>query len=440
MAQQIVLEVVLIVILVLMNGLFAASEIALVSSRRSRLEHLARTGDRRAAVALRLAGNPDRFLSTAQIGITLIGVFAGAFGGATIAEQIAVQLEALPGVGPYSEAIGVGAVVLLITYLSLILGELVPKRLALNAPETIASAVAPAMQALSRVAAPVVSLLGASTRAVLWVLRIEPSAERPVTEEELKSLLRIGTKTGEIRVEEREIVERTFRLGDRTVGSVMTPRVDVEWLDLRRPLDDLRRQVSASSHDWFPVAVERVDAIEGVIRAKDLWIDGMRDASDVVRHARQPLFVPVKTTGLAVLQRFRETRNHLAVVMDEFGGVEGIVTPTDLLEALVGELPETGDLDEPLIVRIDDRSWSMDAMTDLEEVKIVLGIDVLEGQKDRAYQTLGGYLSGRFGYQPRIGESVTAAGHRFEVVDTDGRRIDRVAVRRLLDDSDNEAG
>lgn len=439
MARQIALEVLLIVILVLANGVFAMSEIALVSARKSRLRHLARSGHRRAAVALRLAENPDRFLSTVQIGITLIGVFAGAFGGATIADQIDRRLEAIPGLGPYSEVIGVGAVVLGITYLSLILGELVPKRIALNSPERIASAVAPTMLALSRVAAPVVHLLSGSTRAILWLLRMTRSSESAVTEEELKSLLRSGAKAGTIRHEEREIVERTFLFGDRSVRSVMTPRVELEWLDLGKPLEDLRRQTAASSHDWFPVAVGRVDAIQGVVRARDVWAEDVTTTSDIARRIQQPLFVPVKTTALAVLQDFRDTRNHLAVIIDEFGGVEGIVTPTDLLEALVGELPETGDLGEPMIVRLGDGSWSMDAMTDIEEVKIALGIDSIDGQKDRAYQTLGGYLSERFGHQPRIGDAVTAGGHRFEVIDTDGRRIDRVVARRLSEERSQES-
>lgn len=439
MSSQIALEVVLIVLLVLMNGLFAASEISLVSARKARLEHSAKAGNRRAALALRLAANPDRFLSTVQIGITLIGVLAGAFGGATVADQIDARLESVPGLGAYSEAIGVGTVVLGITYLSLILGELVPKRLALNSPERIASAVAPAMHVLSRAAAPAVHLLSASTRAVLWILRVSPSHEPPVTGEELKSLLRIGAQAGTIRHEERVIVERTFRLGHRSVGSVMTPRVETEWLDRRKPLDELRRQVSASVHNSFPVALDRIDALDGVIRAKDLLAEDVRSPADIVARMRKPLFVPVRTTALAVLQRFRDTRNHLAVIVDEFGGVEGIVTPTDVLEALVGELPETGDVDEPMIVRINDQSWSLDAMSDLEEIKIVLGIDFLEGQKDRVYQTLGGYLIGRFGYTPRIGDTVSAAGYLFEIVDTDGRRIDRVVARKSSEKSSDQS-
>lgn len=439
MSQQIALEVVLIVLLVLMNGVFSASEIALVSARKARLQQMAKRGNRRAAVALRLTENPDRFLSTVQIGITMIGVFAGAFGGATIADQIDERLETMPGLGPYSEAIGVGTVVLGITYLSLVLGELVPKRVALNAPERIATAVAPAMHALSRVAAPAVHLLTASTRAVLWLFRLTPSKEPTVTEEDLKSLLRIGTTAGTIGREERDIVERTFRLGNRSARSVMTPRVEVEWLDLGKPLEELRQQTAASSHDWLPVATERVDAIQGVVRAKDVWGEEIRSASDIAGKIRPPLFVPVDTSALALLQRFRTTGNHMAVIRDEFGGVEGIVTPTDLLEALVGELPETGDVDEPMIVRIGDGSWSMDAMTDLEEVKIVLGLEFMDGQKDQAYQTLGGYLSGQFGYQPRIGEAVTVGNHRFQVVDTDGRRIDRVVARKLSDETARES-
>ena len=435
MSRQIVLEIVLIVLLVLLNGVFAASEIALVSARKAHLRNLASGGNRRAVTALRLSENPDRFLSTVQIGITLIGVFAGAFGGATIAAQIDQRLESIPGLSAYSETIGVGVVVLGITYLSLILGELVPKRLALNSPERIAVAVAPAMHTVSRATAPIVHLLSASTRGVLWLLRVPPSREPTVTREELKTLLHMGTKAGTIRLEQEEIVERTLGLGDRPVRSVMTPRVEMEWLDLERPLDELRREVLSSSHHWFPVAVGRIDAMQGFIRAKDLWADGVSKSSDLAARLRQPLFVPEKTTALTIVQRFRDTRNHLALVLDEFGGVEGIVTPTDVLEALVGELPETGDRDEPMIVRISENSWSIDAMSDLEEVKIILGVDFLPGQKEGAYQTLGGYLVGRFGRQPRIGDVFRAGAHRFEVSDTDGRRIDRVVVEKIAPDT-----
>lgn len=426
MTEQILLELLLIMLLVLANGVFAMSEIAVVTARKSRLEQLAKRSTR-AAAALRLLASPDRFLSTVQVGITLIGVFAGAFGGATLAEQIALRLDPIPGLAPYSEAIGVGIVVVGITYLSLVFGELVPKKIALGAPERIASIVATPMGLLSRATAPVVWILTVSTRAVLRLFRVRESSEPPVTEDELKALIRLGTSAGTIAPEKREIMERVLRLGERPVKAVMTPRVDLEWLDLREPLDRLRAQVAGSSHNWFAVASERIDDLMGVVRGKDLWSARVTSSADVLRVLQQPLFVPERASALAVLQRFREARFHLAVVTDEFGGVEGLVTPTDILEGLVGELPEADDADEPMIVQRDDGSWSVDATTDLEEVRLVLGVDALEDQKD-AYQTIGGYVIEHTGHPPRIGASFVAGNLRFEVLDIDGRRIDRILV------------
>ncbi|HEX2060435.1 MAG TPA: hemolysin family protein [Thermoanaerobaculia bacterium] len=433
MFQTVALEVLLILVLVIANGVFAMSEIALVTARKTRLQQMARRSQR-AATALRLLANPDRLLSTVQVGITLIGVFAGAFGGATIAEQIDVRLETIPGLAPYSEAIGVGTVVLGITYLSLVVGELVPKKVALNAPERIAAAVAPVMMLLSRTAAPAVWLLTISTRALLRLLRVKESDEPPVTEEELKSLLRLGTKAGTIAPEERAIVERVFRLGERPITAVMTPRVDLEWLDLRKPLEELRMQVTASNHGWFPVAAERVDEIKGVVRGKDLWAPNVTSSARITEVMREPLFIPETATALAVLQRFREARVHVAVVSDEFGGIEGMVTPTDVLEGLVGELPEAGDAEEPMIVRRADGSWSIDATTDLDEVKLVLGVEFLHGQKS-SFQTIGGYVAEQLGRQPTVGDTFKAGTLRFEILDTDGRRIDRVLVSVEVDDA-----
>lgn len=430
MLQRIALEVALIVILVVANGVFAMSEIALVTSRKARLQQLARRGSARAEAALRLAANPDRFLSTVQIGITLIGVFAGAFGGATIADQIDEYLETIPGMAAYSEAVGVGTVVIGITFLSLVLGELVPKRIAMNSPERIATLVAGPMRFLARIAAPAVYVLTASTRLVLGILRIRESKEPAVTEEELRAMLLVGTRAGTIEAEEREIIERTFRLGDRRVAAVMTPRVDLEWLDSHTPLEQLRRQVAASSHEWFPIAEGRVDALSGVVRGRDLWTPDAERSPGLTGITTQPLIVPETISALSLLQRFRETRNHLAIVVDEFGGVEGLVTPTDILEALVGELPAAGDLDEPSIVSRPDGSISVDAATDLEEVRLKLGLDVLEGQKE-GYQTIGGYLVERLSGPGRIGDVVETGEVRFEVLDTDGRRIDRVLVSRI---------
>lgn len=427
MSQRVALEVVLILLLVLANGFFAMSEIALVSARKPRLQQLAHRGSRRAGGALRLANNPDRFLSTVQIGITFIGVFAGAFGGATLAREIDDRLETIPGLAPYSGAIGVGIVVLAIGYLSLVVGELVPKRLALNNPERIAILVAPAMSFLSRAAAPAVALLSGSTRAVLRLCGAGEAGGPLVTEEEVKAMAWAGSEAGTIDRAEREMVERVFRLGNRPVTALMTPRVDLDWLDTTQPLEALRAKVSASTHEWFPIASERVDAVRGIVRGSDLWSSKVSGSEELARVAREPIFVPDSVSAAALLQRFRESRVHVAVVIEELGGVKGIVTPTDILEALVGELPEHGDAEEPMVVRREDGSWSVDATADLDEVKLLLGIEYLEGQKD-SYQTIAGYVADRLGDHPRVGASFVVDRLRFEVLDTDGRRIDRILV------------
>ena len=243
-------------------------------------------------------------------------------------------------------------------------------------------------------------------------------------------MMRQGSEAGSIEREEREIVERVFRLGERRVTAVMTPRIDLEWLDLGESLEELRRRVAASAHGWFPVARERIDRVEGIVRGRDLWSPLVATAADIERVRRQPLFVPDTLAATSAAQRFRETRNHVAIVIDEFGGIQGLVTPTDILEALVGELPDEKDDEESMIVNRSDGSWSIDATTDLDEVKLRLEIDYLEGQK-ASYQTVGGYVADHLGLAPRIGASFETNGLRFEVIDTDGRRIDRIVMERL---------
>jgi putative hemolysin len=429
MAQKIALELLLILVLILANSLFAMSEIAVVSSRKTRLEQMARAGSRRAAAALRLATNPDRFLSTVQIGITMIGVFAGAFGGATIADQIDEYLETIPALVPYSEAIGVGFVVLFITYFSLVLGELVPKRLALDAPERIATMIALPMNALSRIGAPAVHLLTLSTRAVLWLLRIRPAKEPLQVEEEMRVLLRQGMLEGSVVREEQQIVERVFQLDERSVRSVMTPRVDLQWLDLDLPFDELKRIAAETTWHRLPVAAGRIDDIKGIAVAKDLCTGAITTTAQLTATLRAPLFVPETASALELLAKFRETGNHVAVVLNEFGEVEGIVTPTDMLEALVGALPVMGEKGESLAVDLGNGAWSVDAAIDVPDVELLLEIPPLPEQKSD-YQTLAGYLIGRLGHMPRVGEYTVIEDYRFEVLDMDGRRIKRILIRK----------
>lgn len=431
MLNSILLEVVIIVVMIVANGLFAMGEIAVVSSRRARLLHLSKSGSKRAEAALRLAEKPDRFLSTIQVGITTIGVLAGAFGGATLARELAAIFANIPSIAEWSAGIAVGLVVAAISFLSIVLGELVPKRIALGAPEAIATAVAIPMEALSRFAAPLVSILSWSSGALLWLLRIKPAKESPVTEDELRLLLHQGATAGTIEAEERQIVERVFVLGGRPVRSVMTPRTAVEWLDLDHPIGELRAQVQASPHGLFPVASGSIESIAGVVGAKDLWHESVTDSASLRALARNPLFVPEKLPVLRVLEMFRESRNHVAIVVDEYGAVEGLVKPRDLFEALVGELPEGDHETEPGVVERKDGSYSIDAGLDIAEVKLLLGIDELEGEKD-SYQTIAGYVIERLRRLPQIGEIVEANGWHFEIADMDGRRVDRIIVSRIV--------
>jgi len=430
--QRVSLEVLLLLLLVLAMGVFAMSEIALVSVRRPRLQRLALRGSKSAARALQMSENPDRFLPMVRIGISMIGIIAGAFAGATLAAHIDRALETIPALAPWSEVVGVTVVVLGIGCLSLVFGELVPKRLALNNPERVAILVARPIEILTRIAKPVVSFTVWSTSTVLRVLGQRETTTAPVTEVELNAMARAGTEAGTIEKHEREIVERAFRLGSRPVTAIMTPRVDLEWLDLAKPIDELRAQAAASTHEWFPVAHEKIDDFRGIVRAKDLWSEPIAESADLAGITHEPIFVPDRMSVFRLLERFRETRKHVGMVVEEFGSVKGMVTQTDLLEGLVGELPQQGDTEEPMIVKRDDGSWSIDAATDLDEVKLVLGVEFLDGQKE-SYQTAAGYLVDRLGDRPAIGASIEVNGLRFEVLDTDGRRIDRILVEKAAD-------
>jgi len=424
----IAVEWVIILLLILANGVFAMSEIAVVSARKARLKERADRGDRKAEAALELARSPDAFLSTVQIGITLVGVLAGAFGGATVAEKIAELLQPYPRVAPYGEAVGVGAVVLAITYFSLILGELVPKRIALNSPERIASAVALPMKALARLASPVVHLLTLSTSFVLRLLRVRPSAEPSVTEEEIKVLMAQGAESGAFEPAELDIVGRVLRLADRHVASVMTPRNQLIWIDLDAEPEDRRRLVRDSGRSQFPVARGSLDAVQGILRIKD-WLRAEDTApGDDPAQLLPALFVPETKDALDLLDQFQKSRQHLAIVLDEHGGTAGIVTLHDILEAIVGELPPGDEESEPLLVKRDDGSWLVDGSLPMPEFKDAFRLQELPEEADSHFHTVGGLVMSALRRIPRTGDAFESSGLRLEVVDMDGRRVDKVLV------------
>jgi putative hemolysin len=422
-------EMLFVFLLILANGLFAMAEIAIVASRKVRLQQRANEGDLRARAALELAETPNRFLSTVQIGITLIGILAGAYGGATIAHELAAQLERISFLAPYSHAISLGVVVLGIAYLSLILGELVPKRLALSNPERIACAVATPMRLLAVLAFPAVRLLSLSTEVVLRLLGVQPTAESPVTEEEIKVLIEQGTQAGVFEAAEQDMVERVFRLGDRHVGVLMTPRTEIVWLDVEDSSEEIQHRITSTVHSRFLVAQGALDQVLGIVHAKDLLARSLEGQPfDLKACLRQPLFVPESMRALKVLELFKQSGTHLALVVDEYGGIEGLVTLNDILEAIVGDLPSIDEPAEPPVVQREDGSWLLDGMLPVDEIKELFQLAQLPGEEAGTYQTLGGMVMSHLGRIPSAADHFEWAGLRFEVMDMDGHRVDKVLV------------
>ena len=430
--NRIATEILIVVLLVLANSVFALSEMAIISARKARLQKRAEDGNQGAEAALALSQEPTRFLSTIQVGITLIGVLSGAFGGATIAEEIAAVLDKVAWLKPYSEAIGVGIVVVAITYFSLIIGELVPKRIALNNAEGIAVKVAAPMRALARLATPVIALLSVSTEAVLRLLRIKPSREPAVTEDEVKLLIYEGARLGVFEEIEQEIVERVFRLGDRRVSSLMIYRTEMVWLDVEDALEANLSKITASGHSRFPVCKGNPDEILGILQVKDLFAQEQRgQAMDLQAALKPALFIPEGMSALELLERLREKKSHLAMIIDEFGGITGLVTTHDVLEAIVGDIPTLEDrAAEPDIVQRHDGSYLLNGTLSTHELMDLLELDNLPNQEEGNYETLGGMFMAGMERIPNAGDTILWNGWRFEVVDMDGYRVDKVLASR----------
>lgn len=421
------LQVAFILLLILLNGFFAMAEIAIVSSRPARLQPMAAQGNAGASAALELKSDPSRLLATVQIGITVIAVLSGTVGEATLGDALQRYLAEQGGLlAHYANAISMAVVVIGISYLSVVFGELVPKRIALIHPERISAAVARFMHGMARLGAPLEWLLSASSDLVLRILRFrgEPLA---VTDEEIGFMLREGVAAGHIPQAETAIVEMALRLGDRRVSTVMTPRTQIEFLDLEDPPDDIRRQIRESAYSRFPVVRGGVDQLAGIVQDKDLLAACLAgEAFDVKAGLRQPLFLPNTVSVLRALEMFKSSGEPMALVVDEYGDLEGLVTLTDILEALVGDIPETGETDQR-VVRREDGTWLIDGMVSLDEVKQVLGVAVLPGE-DPEFHTLGGYMMARLHRVPMVADRVGAGDYLFEIVDMDGRRVDRVLI------------
>jgi putative hemolysin len=422
-------ELAIVTVLILVNGLLALAELAIVSSRRARLKAMVDREVVGARRALALASNPGRFLSTVQIGITLVGVLSGAFSGATLGLRLAEWFAQLGLPTGVAEAVGVGLVVTVITYFSLVIGELVPKQIALRNPEKIAVRVAPAMTALARVASPIVSFLDISGRAVLRALGYQAQAEHRVTDEEIRTLMAEAETAGVIEPGERAMIAGVMRLGDRPVRAVMTPRREVDMVDLTDGPDDIRRTILESVHSRLPVHAGTPEEMLGVIQAKDLLDAYLRgEYPDIKSQVRPAANVPDTADALDVVDVIKGSPVHMALVHDEYGHFQGVVTNADILEAIVGDFRTDEGLVEPDAVQRDDGSWLIAGSMPVDEMADRLFIAV---PQERSYHTAAGFMLNQLGHLPDIGESFDSQGWRFEVVDLDGRRIDKILARRI---------
>ena len=425
---MVTLNLSIVFLLIVVNGFFAMAEIALVASRTARLQPLAEAGNLGAQAALELKANPSRLLATVQIGITVIAILSGTFGEATLGDPLQRHLESHEGLlARYAHVISMAVVVIGIAYFSLILGELVPKRIALLHPERIATALARAMRTFARVGAPIEWFLSTSTDLVLRLIPLRHQGAAPVTDEEINFMLREGAATGHIHQAETAIVEMALRLGDRRASAVMTPRTQIEWLDVDDPEAENRRKIQVSAHSRFPVVEGGSQQVIGIVQSKDLLIRALTgQALDLRAATRPPLYLPNTVTVLRVLETFKTSGEPMALIVDEYGDLEGLVTQADIFTALVGDIPGSADADQRVVHR-EDGTWLIDGMVGLDELKQVLDVSRLPGE-DADYHTLGGYMMARLNRIPMVADRVSAAGYRFEVVKMDGRRVDRVLV------------
>jgi putative hemolysin len=415
-----------IAILLLLNGVLAMAETALLSVRKTRLQNQHNKGDERAGVVLKLTENPNQFLSVIQIGITSIDLLIGALTAATLGVWINAELDRFPILQPYSEVIGLFVSILPITYLSLVLGELVPKRLALRDPEAVSSLVAGPMLFFSKLFSPLVKLLSFSTEAILKLLGVTENLEPPVTEEELHLLIDQGTQAGVFQEAEQDMVEGIFSLGDSRVYSLMTPRTELVWLDVTDSIEEIREKIAECSFSRFPVRQDSLETIVGIVKSRDLLVESLSGKEIDLKNLLKPaFFIPETMFASRALELFKEKNTELLLVVDEFGGLQGLLTINDILEEIVGAM----EFEEPQATQRQDGSWLLDGMLEVDEFKELFDFKALPHEDE--YETLSGFMMTSLGRVPQATENFDWNGFRFEVMDMDGRRVDKVLVTKL---------
>lgn len=419
-------EILIIFAVIIVNAILAMSEMSVASSRKARLQQRVNEGDLRAKNALQLMENPNLFLSTVQIGITLVGVFTGAIGGARLAKPLGALIGRIPLLTEYAESIALGIVVIIITFFSILIGELVPKRIALHNPERIASLMGGPMIVVSRLFSPFVWILSKTTELSLKSLGIKPGNEPPVTEEEIQLLIDQGTQAGVFEEAEHDMVEGVFSLGDQRVYSLMTPRTDIVWLDIDDTIEEIRDKIAENDFSRFPVRQGTLDVILGIVKARDLLVPSLKGEKINLKDMLKPAFyVPETMFASRALEILKEKGTDMLLVIDEFGGLQGLLTINDILEEIVGEMEQ----DEPQATQRQDGSWLLDGMLEIDEFKEIFNFPILPHEDE--YETLSGFVMMSLGRVPQVTDHFEWNSYNFEIIDMDGRRVDKVLVTTL---------
>jgi len=421
-------QIFIIISLILLNGLFAMSEIAIVSSRKSRLEELMRKGNKKARLVLELSESPNRFLSTFQIGITLIAILLGVFGGAGLTNEFAAHLSFLGLSLSNAHNLALTVIVILITFFSIVAGELVPKRIGMTNPESIAMAIAKPMVLLSKIMTPVVWLLSSTTDFIVNLFNIKKLSDSQVTEDEIKALLEEGTEVGTIQEIEQDIVERVFHLGDQRIGALMSNRNDIVWLNVRDPNEVNVKIITNNTHSVYPLCDEELDNVLGIIYAKDLIIAMLKEPDlDLRKYVKEVNIVPSDQKAYQVLEKFKTSRIHCGIVVDEFGSVKGIVTINDILDGLVGDIT---DMDEPEVIRRSETTWLVDGKLAFFEFLHEFEIESSD-IRDPRFHSIAGFIIHQLKKIPKTEDSFDWEGYHFEIVEMDGNRVDKILLTKL---------
>jgi len=428
------MEIAIVVVLIVVHGFLVLGEIALLTSKRSRLEGEKLKGNRNAAIAVDLLDNIDHYLSAMQIGITLISILEGAYAGVAIGQQLTPFIERIPAAAPYAEQISLSIVITLITYFSLIVGELAPKYIAIQYSESIAIACAPVMNVITKMTGPISSFLSWSTKMFMRMLFIKPNDQQSISEDEIKLMVKMANQQGVLEQKESEFITNILRFADRDAYTIMTHRNNVTWIDVKSTFEERDQIIRESGYTKFLLCDDNIENILGVVKLRDYIDNTRKNAGDLQKIATQPLYIPETMNALKILERFRKERNYFAVVVDEYGSTQGIITLHDLTENIFGNLPDLDDAEELDIVTREDGSLLVDGMIPIDELRETLALKEFDSE-DADYSTLAGFILYKLSEIPTIGDVLEAEGYRFEIVDMDKSKIDRVLIEKMPEEA-----